>query len=82
MCNKFEDYKELNKIKKFYLSPFEYNGAQWNSVEHAFQSEKIKLVDPEKAKWFKLISQTKYYHPHVCKQRIIIKKLKILILLH
>jgi predicted NAD-dependent protein-ADP-ribosyltransferase YbiA (DUF1768 family) len=28
----------------------------WNSVEHAFQASKIKLVNPEKFEWFTLES--------------------------
>ncbi len=54
-----EPYKKLSKINdwrkvlsNFYLSPFVYDGHTWNSVEHAFQSRKIEIVDPEKAFWF------------------------------
>jgi predicted NAD-dependent protein-ADP-ribosyltransferase YbiA (DUF1768 family) len=54
-----EEYKKLSEIpnwrkilSNFYVSPFEYDGYTWNSVEHAFQSKKIEIVDPEKALWF------------------------------
>lgn len=46
-------YKELSKIKdwrkvlsNFHVFPFKYDGNTWNSIEHVFQSKKIKLVDP------------------------------------
>ncbi len=59
-----EKYKELNKIKDWrkvlsnlYFSPFSYDGKTYNSVEHAFQSKKIELVDPEKAYWFTVESK-------------------------
>jgi predicted NAD-dependent protein-ADP-ribosyltransferase YbiA (DUF1768 family) len=58
-----EEFKKLSQIpnwrlvlSNFYVSPFEYEGYTWNSVEHAFQSKKIGLVDPQKAFWFTLDS--------------------------
>jgi len=52
---KAEDYKELNEIKdwrkilsNFYVEPFTYEGKRYNTVEHAFQSAKIKIADPDK----------------------------------
>ena len=57
------DYKVLNDIKdwrkilsNFYVSEFIYKNKRWNSVEHAFQSSKIELVDEKKAEWFNLDS--------------------------
>ena len=55
-CNEFvgniSKYSELNKIKdwrrilsNFYVEPFEYEGNIYNSVEHAFQSCKIRLAN-------------------------------------
>jgi ribA/ribD-fused uncharacterized protein len=57
-------YSELNKIKdwrkilsNFYVAPFTYDNKTWNTVEHAFQSKKIELVDKEKAYQFCLESK-------------------------
>jgi ribA/ribD-fused uncharacterized protein len=57
------DYSELSHISNwrkvlsnFYVSPFTWKNRTWNSVEHAFQSRKIALVDPERAEWFNLES--------------------------
>jgi len=54
-----QDYDELNSIKdwrkilsNFYYAPFVYDGRTYNTAEHAFQSAKIRLVDPIKANWF------------------------------
>jgi predicted NAD-dependent protein-ADP-ribosyltransferase YbiA (DUF1768 family) len=62
--NNKEKYTELNKIKdwrkilsNFYVSSFEYKGKKWQTVEHAFQSQKISLADKEKADWFSLDSK-------------------------
>ncbi|NBP59365.1 NADAR family protein [bacterium] len=58
-----EEYKELNCIphwrkvlSNFYEAPFVWENCTWKSVEHAFQSRKIALVDREKALWFTLES--------------------------
>jgi len=54
---KLSDVKDWRKIlSNFYVDPFKWNGRTWNSVEHAFQSAKIKLVDPVKAEKFTLDS--------------------------
>lgn len=52
-------YKELNDIKDWrkilsnlYNHEFTYENKIYNSVEHAFQSKKIEIVDKEKAYWF------------------------------
>ena len=54
-----EDYTELNKIKDWrkilsnlYCGEFMYDNKTWNSVEHAFQSKKIELVDKDQAYLF------------------------------
>ena len=56
-------YKELNEIKNwrkilsnFYVSEFKYRGKTYKTVEHAFQGEKIALVDVKKANWFSVDS--------------------------
>jgi predicted NAD-dependent protein-ADP-ribosyltransferase YbiA (DUF1768 family) len=55
----YQIYEELNKIKdwrqilsNFYCHNFMYEDKTYNSVEHAFQSKKIEIVDKEKAYWF------------------------------
>jgi ribA/ribD-fused uncharacterized protein len=55
-CNDPNKYNELDKIKdwrkvlsNFYVAPFRYDGNTWKTVEHAFQSKKIELVDKDKA---------------------------------
>jgi predicted NAD-dependent protein-ADP-ribosyltransferase YbiA (DUF1768 family) len=52
-------YGELNNIKNWrkilsnlYNHEFTYENKIYNSVEHAFQSKKIEIVDKEKAYWF------------------------------
>ena len=52
-------YDELNKIhdwrrilSNLYYHEFIYDDKIYNSVEHAFQSKKIELVDKDKAYWF------------------------------
>jgi ribA/ribD-fused uncharacterized protein len=52
-------YTELGAIKdwrkvlsNFHMWPFVFEGATYNTIEHAFQAAKIRLVDPEKAVWF------------------------------
>ena len=59
----YDKYNELNKIKNwrqilsnFYCEPFKFRENTFNSVEHAFQHFKIKLVDEEKAKYFTIES--------------------------
>ena len=56
-------YKELDKIRNwrqilsnFYTEPFKFENKTYNSVEHAFQSYKIGLVNKEKAEYFTLDS--------------------------
>ena len=56
-------YEELNQIKNwrkilsnFYVSEFVYKGKTYKTVEHAFQGEKIVLVDKEKTNWFSVES--------------------------
>lgn len=60
-----DDFQELRKIKdwrkilsNFHVSPFEWNGRTWNSIEHAFQATKIALADPDKAFLFTMESQS------------------------
>lgn len=57
-------YRELNGIdnwrkilSNFYVEPFMYEGYNYNSVEHAFQAQKIMIVDKQKAYWFTLDSK-------------------------
>ena len=61
--NDIKDYEELEKIKdwrkilsNFHLYPFQYKKYTYNSIEHAFQSQKIALVSPEKAYLFTIES--------------------------
>ena len=61
--NDYSNYEELNKIdnwrrilSNFYVEPFIYEDKTFNSVEHAFQSYKIALVDEIKAGFFTLES--------------------------
>jgi predicted NAD-dependent protein-ADP-ribosyltransferase YbiA (DUF1768 family) len=56
-------YEELDKISdwrqilsNFYTEPFVFENKIYNSVEHAFQSYKIALVNEEKANYFTLNS--------------------------
>ena len=45
--------KNLRKIlSNFHLYPFQYKEYTYNSIEHAFQSQKIALVSPEKTYLF------------------------------
>lgn len=48
--NAIQDWRKI--LSNFYLSPFFYANKEWNTVEHAFQSQKIALQSKEKAKWF------------------------------
>jgi ribA/ribD-fused uncharacterized protein len=54
-------YEELNKIRNwrqvlsnFHIFPFTYDNKKYNSIEHAFQAQKILLADAEKASWFEI----------------------------
>lgn len=56
-------YDELKKIphwrrilSNFYEVPFSYSGKMWMTVEHAFQAQKIALVDPDLAETFTIDS--------------------------
>lgn len=60
-----DDYTELNKqanwrkvLSNFYISPFTYDNKKWNTVEHAFQSKKIELVDKTIAYQFTMDSKS------------------------
>lgn len=60
------EYEELSKItdwrkilSNFHLCPFKYNNSTYNTIEHVFQSEKIALVDKEKAFMFTIESNSK-----------------------
>jgi predicted NAD-dependent protein-ADP-ribosyltransferase YbiA (DUF1768 family) len=57
------DYTPLSKIKdwrkilsNFHLFEFEWNGLKWLSIEHAYQSAKISLMNKEKAYHFSVNS--------------------------
>jgi len=57
------DYSKLEKIKNwrhvlsnFHMYNFVWNGFTWKSIEHAYQSAKINLVDKEKAFHFTIES--------------------------
>ena len=59
-------YVELSQIKDwrkqlshFDFAPFTFEGGTYNTIEHAFQSKKISLVDLEKAKLFTVESGDK-----------------------
>jgi hypothetical protein len=55
--NNIKDYEELEEIlSNFHLYPFQYKEYTYNSIEHAFQSQKIALVSPEKAYLFTIES--------------------------
>ena len=62
--NDISQYKPLCKINNFrqilsnfHKLPFIYNKLTYNSIEHAFQSEKIRLVDPDVAFKFSIESK-------------------------
>jgi len=81
----FGKYKELNDIKdwrkilsNFYVAPFVYKNKRWNSVEHAFQSAKIELVDEKKAELFSLDSK----HPIGSGDGLIARKNRKLVMLN
>jgi predicted NAD-dependent protein-ADP-ribosyltransferase YbiA (DUF1768 family) len=44
-------------LSNFYTEAFEFEGETYNSVEHVFQSRKIALADPAKARFFTLESK-------------------------
>lgn len=61
--NDISQYTELNKIKNwrkilsnFYIEPFIYENKTYNTVEHAFQAQKIALVDKLKSEYFTIES--------------------------
>lgn len=54
-----EEYQTLDNIphwrkvlSNFHYCPFKYNGYTYNTIEHVFQAEKIRLANPEKSYWF------------------------------
>jgi ribA/ribD-fused uncharacterized protein len=58
-------YKELEritfwrrKLSNFAVGPFELDGKTWRTVEHYFQAQKLRLVDPELAETFTVESGT------------------------
>jgi hypothetical protein len=60
-----KEYENLNKIKdwrkilsNFHVYDFAYKGYTWKTVEHAFQSSKIGLVDEKKAFLFTVDSDS------------------------
>lgn len=34
-------------LSNFWIAPFLWNGKRWNTVEHAFQAEKFRELDPQ-----------------------------------
>lgn len=63
--NEPTEYEQLSKIKdwrkilsNFYVYPISYNGYTYNTVEHAFQASKIRLVDENKAFLFTMESNS------------------------
>ena len=63
VVNNIAIYNDLIKIKdwrkvlsNFHITPFEYEGYTYNTIEHVFQAKKIQLLDPDKALWFTLES--------------------------
>jgi len=58
-------YKELDqiiywrrKLSNFAVAPFQLDGKTWRTVEHYFQAQKLRLVDPELAETFTVESGT------------------------
>ncbi len=52
-------YKELEqiifwrrKLSNFAVAPFQLDGKTWRTVEHYFQAQKLRLVDPDLANTF------------------------------
>lgn len=43
-------------LSNFHVGPFEFEGRTYRTIEHAFQSRKIRLVDPAAAALFSLES--------------------------
>jgi len=35
------------RLSNFWIAPFIWNGKRWNTVEHAFQAEKFRELDPQ-----------------------------------
>ena len=59
-------YKELEqitfwrrKLSNFAVAPFQLDGKTWRTVEHYFQAQKLRLVDPELAETFTVESGSK-----------------------
>jgi ribA/ribD-fused uncharacterized protein len=53
------DYSALDNVpdwrkvlSNFHVCPFKYNGHTYRTIEHVFQAEKIRLVDPKLARRF------------------------------
>ncbi len=60
-----DNYATLSKIRdwrkvlsNFHICPFKYNALTYRSIEHAFQAEKIRLVDKNAAYTFSVESGT------------------------
>jgi len=60
-----DEYKQLSLIlnwrkmlSNFWIAPFQLNGKTYRTVEHYFQSEKLRLVDPALADTFTVESGT------------------------
>jgi ribA/ribD-fused uncharacterized protein len=60
-----DEYKQLSRIlnwrkmlSNFWIAPFQINGKTYRTVEHYFQSEKLRLVDTELADTFTVESGT------------------------
>jgi ribA/ribD-fused uncharacterized protein len=58
-------YKQLEqiinwrqKLSNFAVAPFKLDGKTWRTVEHYFQAQKLRLVDPELAETFTVESGT------------------------
>jgi predicted NAD-dependent protein-ADP-ribosyltransferase YbiA (DUF1768 family) len=49
-----KDWRQI--LSNFYVEPFTFKGKNYNTVEHAFQCEKIKIANPAKAHYFTLDS--------------------------
>lgn len=42
---KIRDWRRV--LSNFHVAPFEYKGLRWNTIEHAFQAEKLGLANPD-----------------------------------
>jgi predicted NAD-dependent protein-ADP-ribosyltransferase YbiA (DUF1768 family) len=54
--SKIENWRRV--LSNFHMCPFKYNGFTYNTIEHVFQSEKIRLVDTDAAFTFTVESGT------------------------